>query len=40
MLPLHSTELPNSILNSEQEKEKLIPGEIGDIDVIQDRLLA
>ena len=40
MLPLHSTAVPNSILNSELEKEKLIPGEIGDVDVIKDRLLA
>ena len=42
MLPLHSTAVPNSILNSELEKEKLqlIPGGIGDVVIIQDRLLA
>ena len=42
MLPLLSTAVLNSILNSELEKEKRIPGEIGDVDIImtKDRLLA
>ena len=40
MLPLYSTAVPNSILNSELEREKMIPVEIGDVDVIKDRLQA
>ena len=40
LLSLHSTTVPSSTLNSGLEKEKLIPGEIWDVDVIQDRLLS
>ena len=40
MLPLYSTAVPNSLLNRQLKKEILIPGEIGDVGVIKDRLLA
>ena len=39
MLPLYSTAVPNSVLNKQLEKEKLIPGDIGNVDVFKDRLL-
>ena len=40
MFPPFSIAVPKSILKSELKKEKLIPGEIGDADVIKDHLLA
>ena len=40
MLPLRNAAVTNSILDSKLEKEKLIPGEIRDVDVLQSRLLA
>ena len=40
MLPLYSTAVPNSILNSKLAKEEQITKEIVDVDVIKDCLLA
>ena len=39
MIPLHSTAVPDSLLNRQLKKDKLIPREIGEVHVIKDSLL-